>query len=158
MRQASLFDHCAPLAGAMPAIKAAMRAVAGAPEGEGRSDAVAIRNAAEPHNGCRKALPDRINAVASASGVRLTAGNARSISKDTLDKWLLPSDESHPPSILAVLAFYLATDDPAPLRAMLRSVGLDIMTEEDRLFRDLGKLEAEMKSARKRKKLLEASL
>lgn len=141
MRQASLFDHCAPLAGAMPAIKAAMRAVAGAPEGEGR-----------------KALPDRINAVASASGVRLTAGNARSISKDTLDKWLSPSDESHPPSILAVLAFYLATDDPTPLRAMLRSVGLDIMTGEDRRFRDLGKLDAEMKAARKRKKLLEASL
>ena len=35
MRQASLFDHCAPLDSAMPAIKAAMRAVAGAPEGEG---------------------------------------------------------------------------------------------------------------------------
>ena len=55
MRQASLFDHCAPLASAMPAI-----------------------------------------------GVRLTAGNTRAISKDTLDKWLSPSDESHPPSILAV--------------------------------------------------------
>lgn len=78
--------------------------------------------------------------------------------KDTLDKWLSPSDESHPPSILAVLAFYLATDDPTPLRAMLRSVGLDIMTGEDRRFRDLGKLDAEMKAARKRKKLLEASL
>ena len=141
MRQASLFDHCAPLAGAMPAIKAAMRAVAGAPEGEGR-----------------KALPDRLNAVAGASGVRLTAGNVRSISKDTLDKWLSPSDEGHPPSILAVLAFYLATNDPAPLRAMLRSVGLDLMTEEDRRFRDLGKLDAEMKAARKRRKLLEASL
>ena len=141
MRQASLFDHCAPLASAMPAIKAAMRAVAGAPEGEGR-----------------KALPDRLNAVAGASGVRLTGGNARSISQDTLDKWLSPSDEGHPPSILAVLAFYLATDDPAPLRAMLRSVGLDLMTEEDRRFRDLGKLDAEMKAARKRRKLLEASL
>lgn len=141
MRQASLFDHCAPLAGTMPAIKAAMRAVAGAPEGEGR-----------------KALPDKLNAVAGASGIRLTAGNVRSISKDTLDKWLSPSDESHPPSILAVLAFYLATEDPAPLRAMLRSVGLDLMTEEDRRFRDLGKLDAEMRAARKRKKALEASL
>ena len=141
MRQASLFDHCAPLASAMPAIKAAMRAVAGAQEGEGR-----------------KALPDKLNMVAGASGIRLTAGNVRSISKDTLDKWLSPSDESHPPSILAVLAFYLATEDPAPLKAMLRSVGLDLMTEEDRRFRDLGKLDAEMRAARKRKKALEASL
>ena len=57
-----------------------------------------------------------------------------------------------------MLAFYLATEDPAPLKAMLRSVGLDLMTEEDRRFRDLGKLDAEMRAARKRKKALEASL
>lgn len=141
MRQASLFDHCAPLAGAMPAIKAAMRAVAGAPEGEGR-----------------KALPDRINAVASASGVRLTAGNARSISKDTLDKWLSPSDESHSPSILAVLAFCLATDDSAPLRAMLRSVGLDVMTAEDRKVCEYGRALIEQKKMRKRLRKLEDEL
>lgn len=141
MRQASLFDHCAPLASAMPAIKAAMRAVAGAPEGEGR-----------------KALPDKINAVASASGVRLTAGNVRSISKDTLDKWLSPSDEGHPPSILAVLAFYLATDDPAPLRAMLRSVGLDVMTAEDRKVCEYGRTLIEQKKMRKRLRKLEDEL
>ncbi len=141
MRQASLFDHCAPLASAMPAIKAAMRAVAGAPEGEGR-----------------KALPDKLNAVASASGVRLTAGNVRSISKDTLDKWLSPSDEGHPPSILAVLAFYLATDDPAPLRAMLRSVGLDVMTIEDRKVCEYGRTLIEQKKMRKRLRKLEDEL
>lgn len=141
MRQASLFDHCAPLASAMPAIKAAMRAVAGAPEGEGR-----------------KALPDKLNAVASASGIRLTAGNVRSISKDTLDKWLSPSDESHPPSILAVLAFYLATEDPAPLRAMLRSVGLDIMTEDDRKLCEYARAILKQKETRKRIKLLEENL
>lgn len=141
MRQASLFDHCAPLASAMPAIKAAMRAVAGAPEGEGR-----------------KALPDKLNAVAGASGVRLTAGNARSISKDTLDKWLSPSDESHPPSILAVLAFCLATDDSAPLRAMLRSVGLDVMTAEDRKVCEYGRALIEQKKIRKRLRKLEDEL
>lgn len=141
MRQASLFDHCAPLASAMPAIKAAMRAVAGAPEGEGR-----------------KALPDKINAVASASGVRLTAGNTRAISKDTLDKWLSPSDESHPPSILAVLVFCLATDDSAPLRAMLRSVGLDVMTAEDRKVCEYGRALIEQKKMRKRLRKLEDEL
>ena len=141
MRQASLFDHCAPLASAMPAIKAAMRAVAGAPEGEGR-----------------KALPDKINAVASASGVRLTAGNTRAISKDTLDKWLSPSDESHPPSILAVLVFCLATDDSAPLRAMLRSVGLDVMTAEDRKVCEYGRALIEQKKMRKRFRKLEDEL
>ena len=141
MRQASLFDHCAPLASAMRAIKAAMRAVAGAPEGEGR-----------------KALPDKINAVASASGVRLTAGNTRAISKDTLDKWLSPSDESHPPSILAVLVFCLATDDSAPLRAMLRSVGLDVMTAEDRKVCEYGRALIEQKKMRKRLRKFEDEL
>lgn len=118
-----------------------MRAVAGAPDGEGR-----------------KALPDKINAVAAMCGIKLTGGNTRAISKDTLDKWLSPSDESHPPSVLALLAFVAATGDPAPLRAMLRAVGLDIMTAEDRRFRDLGKLDAEMRAARKRRKMLEAGL
>ena len=141
MRQASLFDHCAPLASAMPAIKAAMRAVAGVPEGEGR-----------------KALPDKLNAVAGASGIRLTAGNTRVISKDTLDKWLSPSDESHPPSILAVLAFCLATDDSTPLRAMLRSVGLDVMTAEDRKVCEYGRALIEQKKMRKRLRKLEDEL
>lgn len=141
MRQASLFEDCAHLASAMPAIKAAMRAVAGAPEGDGR-----------------KALPDKLNAVASASGVRLTAGNVRSISKDTLDKWLSPSDEGRPPSILAVLAFYLATNDPAPLRAMLRSVGLDVMTAEDRKVCEYGRTLIEQKKMRKRLRRLEDEL
>lgn len=141
MRQASLFEDCAHLASAMPAIKAAMRAVAGAPEGDGR-----------------KALPDKLNAVASASGVRLSAGNVRSISKDTLDKWLSPSDEGRPPSILAVLAFYLATNDPAPLRAMLRSVGLDVMTAEDRKVCEYGRTLIEQKKMRKRLRKLEDEL
>lgn len=141
MRQASLFENRAPLASAMPAIKAAMRAVAGAPEGEGR-----------------KALPDKINAIASANGIRLTAGNARSISKDTLDKWLSPSDENHPPSVLAVLAFCLATDDVAPLRAMLRSAGLDVMTVEDRKVCEYGRTLLEQKRMRKRLRMLEGEL
>ena len=141
MRQASLFDHCAPLTSAMPAIMAAMRAVAGAPVGEGR-----------------KALPDKINAVASASGVKLTTGNTRSISKDTLDKWLSPSDESHPPSLLAVLAFCLATESPVPLRAMLRPLGLDIMTEEDRKLCEYARTLIEQKKMRKRLRKLEDEL
>lgn len=141
MRQLSLLDDIAPMAGVMAEIRAAMRAVAGAPDGEGR-----------------KALPDKINAVAAMCGIKLTGGNTRAISKDTLDKWLSPSDESHPPSVLALLAFVAATGDPAMLRAMLRAVGLDVMTPEDRRYRDLGKLDAEMRAARKRRKILEDAL
>lgn len=141
MRQLSLLDDAFRLSGAMAAIKAAMREVAGAEESDGR-----------------KRLVDRINDIAHQSGIRLTGGNARAISKDTLDKWLSPSDESHPPSILAVLAFVTASGNPAPLDALLKAANLELMTDEDRRYRDLGKLEMEMKAARKRKKILEASL
>lgn len=141
MRQASLFDSSVNLASVLPAVKTAMRMVAGAPEGEGR-----------------KSLPDKINAVASSSGVRLTAGNTRMVSKDTLDKWLSPSDDSHPPSILAVLAFCAATDDHAPLRAMLRCVGLDVMTPDERKLCEYGRTLLEQKKVKRRLRKLEEEL
>lgn len=77
MRQLSLLEDIAQLAGALPAIKAAMRGIAGAPEGEGR-----------------KALPDKLNAIARASGIKLTGGNAHGISEEMLHKILSPSDDT----------------------------------------------------------------
>lgn len=141
MRQLSLIDDAARLAGVMAAIRAAMRAAAGAPDGEGR-----------------KALPDKLNALARQAGLNLTTGNRKAISKDTLDKWLSPSDMSHPPSILALLAFCHATGSVEPLRMAARALGLDIMTEEDRKLRDYGKAILDMKTARERKRKLEADL
>lgn len=141
MRQLSLLDDAVRLAGVMAAIRAAMRAVAGASDSEGR-----------------KALPDKLNALARQAGVKLTTGNQKSISKDTLDKWLSPSDTSHPPSILALLAFCRATGSVEPLRMTARALGLDIMTEEDRKLRDYGKAVLDMKTARERKRKLENDL
>ena len=136
MRQLSLIEDIAQLAGVLPAIKAAMRGITGAPESEGR-----------------KALPDKLNAIARASGVKLTGGNASGISEEMLHKILSPSDDSRPPSVLMLLAYYKATDNPAHLRAMLRAVGLDIMTEEDRLYAEIGRrsVEAKRKNAEAKK-------
>jgi hypothetical protein len=139
--QLSLLDDCSALAGALPAIRAAMRTVAGDPDGDGR-----------------KALPDKINAVARKSGLRLTTGNARAISKDTLDKWLSPSDTGHPPSLAALLAFCAATHNDAPLRSMLRGLGLDVMTAEDRKMCDYGRAVIRQKEARKQIKKMEVDL
>lgn len=80
MKQASLFDGYASLAGAIPAIKAAMRDAAKAPTCDGR-----------------KALPDMMNELAALAGVKLTRGNAAAFTKVTLDKMLSASDTSHPP-------------------------------------------------------------
>ena len=141
MRQLSLIEDIAQLAGALPAIKAAMRGIAGAPEGEGR-----------------KALPDKLNAIARASGIKLTGGNAHGISEEMLHKILSPSDDSRPPSVLMLLAFYKATSNPAHLRAMLRTVGLDIMTEDDRKMRDYARAILDQKKARKQARKLEEDL
>ena len=140
MRQVSLLaPGIAALAHVMPDVRAAMRQIAGSRESEGR-----------------KALVDKLNQLASEAEIKLTGGNSKSISKDLLDKWLSPSDSSHPPSLLAILAFCRATDNPAPLQIILRAVGLDVMTDEDRKFRDYGRAvwEAE-EAARNRKRIRE---
>ena len=140
MRQVSLLaPGIAALAHVMPDVRAAMRQIAGSRESEGR-----------------KALVDKLNQIASEAEIKLTGGNSKSISKDLLDKWLSPSDSSHPPSLLAILAFCRATDNPAPLQIILRVVGLDVMTDEDRKFRDYGRAvwEAE-EAARNRKRIRE---
>ena len=114
MSQMSLFDcDYTRFAGVMPAVRAAMRRAAGAPDSIGR-----------------KGLVDKINLIAGEAEIRLTGGQGTSISKDTLDKWLSPSDTSHPPSVLAVLVFCRACEDFEALRVIVRAVGMDLMTPE----------------------------
>lgn len=141
MRQASLLDDDhGKLAGLIPAMRAAMNRAAGEDEAG------------------RKLLVDRINAVAQASGIRLTAGNTKAISKDTLDKWLNPNDRDHTPGILAVVAYCLAVKDVGALRVIARAAGLDLMTDEDRKHRDYGRACLAERQARKRKKMLEDTI
>jgi len=141
MRQASLLeDDPGRLAGLIPAMRAAMNRAAGEDEAG------------------RKLLVDRINAVARDAGIRLTSGNAHALSKDTLDKWLSPSDRDHTPGILAVAAFCVATKDATALRIVLQAIGLDVMTPEDRKNRDYGKACLAERQARKRKKMLEETI
>lgn len=138
LKQYSLFkDDHGSLAGLVPAMRAAMNRAAGA-------DAAG-----------RKLLVDRINEIARQVGLRLTTGNAQSISKDTLDKWLAPSDRDHTPSLIAMVVFCAATGDHAPLQMMLRALGLDVMTAEDRRHSDYGRACLAERTARRHKKMLE---
>lgn len=140
MRQMSLFEGDAQLAGLIPAVRAAMNAAAGLdPDG-------------------RKLLVDKINALAASGGVRLTAGNTKSISKDTLDKWLSPADRDHVPNLLAVVVFCLATGDLRPMREALRPLGADVMTPEDRKYAAYGRAIIEQKAKAKAKRRLEEEL
>jgi len=140
-KQLSLFHNDqAALAGLVPGLRAAMNRSAGAdPAG-------------------RKLLVDRINDIARQAGLRLTTGNAQSISKDTLDKWLSPGDRDHTPSIIALVVFCAATGDHAPLQMLLRALGLDVMTAEDRTQRDYGRACLAEREARRKKKMLEVGI
>lgn len=145
MRQLSLLtpdtsDH-AHLAGLLPAIRGAMRRAAGADEGEGR-----------------KALVESINRLAHDGGVRLTTGNSKTITKDTLDKWLSPSDTTHPPSLLAIIIFCLAVQDVSPLKLMLKAAGLHIATAEEMRDAEYGRACRMEREARKKKKSLKEHL
>lgn len=103
-------------------------------------------------------LVDRLNEVAQKAGIKLTSGNTSAISKPTLDKWLSPSDSTHAPTLLAILAFCSATGNPEPLRLAAKALGFDLMTEEDKRLRDYGKAVLDEKAARKLKSKLEREL
>lgn len=140
-QQLSLLDDTSGhLAGLVSTIRAAMNAAAGADE-QGR-----------------KLLVDRINDLAAQAGIRLTAGNQRVISKDTLDKWLAPADREHTPSILALAVFCRATGSHEPARVLLRALGMDVMTAEDRRLRDYGRACLAEREARRKKKRLEEEI
>jgi len=141
MPQFSLFDASYRLTGAMAAIRAAMREVAGAEESEGR-----------------KLLVERLNELSRQAGIKLTGGNATSISKATLDKWLSPTGASHQPSVLALLSFCKVTGNLEPLRVAAQVLGVDLMTREDRNLRDYAQAILDERAARQRKNKLEKEL
>lgn len=141
LQQLSLFDDCIDLADLFPLVKADMRRILG-PEG----------------NENRKGFVGKLNKAASRCGVKLTSGNSKDISLDSLNKMLSPSDTSHPLSIHFILVFCLAAKDFAPLRRILRSVGCDLMTEEDKKYRDFGLAIRKERLAKKEAKDIEAKL
>ncbi len=131
------FGH---LAGLVPTIRAAMNRAAGADEAG------------------RKLLIDKINSIATSVGIRLTSGNVKTISKDTLDKWLAPGDRDHTPSALAIVVFCAATGNHEPLQVLLKGLGLDVMTVEDRRLRDYGRACRTEREVRKHKRMLEEQI
>lgn len=136
MHQGSLFDKHFALAGVLPGVKATMRRIVGE-DGE-----------------CRKRFVDKLNAVASQEQVPLTGGNVKVVSLDMLNKILSPSDTSHPPSLLFTIAFCKAAKNYEPLRVMARSVGFDLMNEEERLVCELHRADKEEKAAKRKKRTL----
>ena len=86
----------------------------------------------------RLEIVEKMNAITLAAGVRMTAGRAKGISVDTLDKWLSPEEREHVPSLVALHIFCLALQDATPLRVWLETFGIKSMTPEDEVLRDYG--------------------
>lgn len=112
----------------------------------------------EQPNLSRDQLADELTEISHAAGLQLSARNAKSVSRATLDKWLQPAAREHPPPILAVVAFCMATGDISPLQPILQAVGCEIMSEEDKKLRDYARAILSEREAKKRKKQLEAQL
>ena len=90
--------------------------------------------------------------------MRMTKGRSRTISLDTLEKWLSTEEREHVPSLIALHIFCLALNDTAPFQTWLTAFGCDVMTPEDRRLRDYGSACIEDKARAKRKRKLEEKL
>lgn len=147
MQQVKLFQYStqdeqvAKLAGVLPQVRANMNHVM-----------------KELPNLSRDQLADELTEISHAAGIQLSTRNAKGVSRATLDKWLQPAAREHPPPILAVVAFCMATGDISPLQPILQAVGCEIMSEEDKKLRDYARAVLSEREAKKRKKQLEAQL
>jgi hypothetical protein len=147
VKQLSLFHESeddaatAALAGLVPLIRATM-----------------ARVAEEHPTLSRDLIADRMTEISRSAGVKLSRGNATSVKTTTLDKWLAPAERDHPPSLPALMAFCMATRDVRPLLPLLKAMGCEVMTPEDRKMRDYGKAILAEREAKKLKRKLEADL
>lgn len=143
-QQLSLFDNSNSKALQAGGIVAAIKA--------------AMAGAAKQSAFSREQVVDRMNDIAVTAGMRMTKGRSRTISLDTLEKWLSTEEREHVPSLIALHIFCLALNDTAPFHTWLATFGCDVMTPEDRRLRDYGRACIEDKARAKRKRKLEEKL
>jgi hypothetical protein len=141
-RQLSLFDEqntaISQIAGFDVVLKAAMSRAA----------------AESPYS--RAEIADRMTALAQRSGRRLTGGNAKSISLDTLEKWLNPESDQLPPT--RAVNVFMHVCGVSPLAAWAAGHGCGIMTPKDRKLRDLAEKKLTIQRATLEARALETQL
>lgn len=105
----------------------------------------------------REEILKRARELAEAEGVNLSGGNG-GLSQSILDKWLHPNTLSYMPDYEALIILCRVLGDNRALMPLLEALGLEVMGPEDRKFRDLGKLETELKCLRKKKRRIEETV
>lgn len=117
----------------------------------------ALNRAAADSNLSREEILYRAREMAEAEGVKLSGGNG-GLSLSILDKWFNPNALGYMPDYEALIILCRVLGDLRPITPFLEGLDLDVMTPEDRKFRDLGKLETELKCLRKKKRQIEESV
>jgi hypothetical protein len=84
----------------------------------------------------RDQILEKMNDLSLRAGRRLTGGNAKKISLDTLEKWLNPESDQVP-TARAVNVFMHACNTVLPLEAWAGGHGCGLMSPKDRKLRDL---------------------
>lgn len=106
----------------------------------------------------REEILEAANHLAAEAGISMSKGNG-ALSLDVLNKMLNPNEPAYKPSLDAFNIFYQVLGrDSRLIEPFLEAWGVEVMGPEDRRYRDLGKLETELKCLRKKKRQIEESV
>jgi len=95
----------------------------------------------------RNEIADRMNEISAAEGMR------KSITKAQIDNWAKDSDPDRLPSLPWLTIFCVVMNTAAPITAMIRPLGAEIISGEDALVLKWGRAEIAKKDAMKRARL-----
>jgi hypothetical protein len=106
----------------------------------------------------REQIIDKMTELAERDGIKLTNGNAKSLSLDVFEKWLNPQASDRVIPLKALPYFCAAVKSPAPLDVIVRPLGLRVIGEKEINQLEWAKASLEVKAARRRMRKLEDSL
>ena len=116
----------------------------------------AMNRAAAESRHSRAEIVERMNALSQRAGRRLTGGNAKSISLDTLEKWLNPESDQLPPT--RAVNVFMHVCGTSPLAAWAAGHGCGIMTPKDKKLRDLAEKKITLQRVAAEARRLESQL
>lgn len=125
--------------------------------GLGRAAKCALRTAVDASNLGRAEVVFRANSLAAEAGVAMCAGNG-ALSEATFNKWLDLTSPGHMPSLVGLTILCVVLKDAGALATALAAQGLEVMGPEDRIYRDMGRAQYELKQARRALKDAESKI
>lgn len=106
----------------------------------------------------REEILEAANKLAAEAGINLSKGNG-ALSLDVLNKMLNPNEPAYKPSFDAFnVLYHVLGRDRRLIEPFLEAWGVEAMGPEDRKYRDLGRLETELKCLRKKKRQIEETV